>query len=525
MATKKNITKGYNAVDTLFLRSTESVDTSGNGNTYIRAEGLKDDVDINIIPKGEGIVNIGGVLFSADNSIAVDRLEVEELITNSSNSVVTSFSQGVSGTVFEINSGETDFGVSGDEISGIKVDRGLLDDQFCVWDEADNFWKIGEETDLKRLPVIESWVNRGVVSYDDMGDLVAYDNFLADATSVSISGQLYKNGDNVLSESEINDTFVHRNKSEFVSGDKWFTDDVAISGQCDVEGNVVARNLLAWEEVFVREGTEWVPMLSQNDGDALYVSLTETQDVSGSKTFIDETIFNDTIDAVDIEASGNISTDSTFVGDGSGITKILGPAISGADIPGEITAEKWQVDSPDAYMTTTTGVSGSGYLAFKDQHTGLTLLNDIKDAVDNFVPKTGGSFTGPVTMADDLTLSSSLVFGAYTATGVVTNLSSAASDKLASSLAIKNYVDSATGGVSTTVSTKPDKFSATIGDGSTNPITVSHGIGTEDVIVSVREVATGDFVDAEVSVTDSNNILLTFSSAPTLNEFRVVVIG
>ena len=136
MATKKNKTKGYNAVDKLVLRAleTETTITSGasgetftNGDTYINATGQQDNVNITLTPQGEGTVNIGGVLFSSDSSIAADRIEVDEIIANTSYSYNTTIQTGITGALFELNIGETGLGVTPEEIAGIKVDRGLLD--------------------------------------------------------------------------------------------------------------------------------------------------------------------------------------------------------------------------------------------------------------------------------------------------------------------------------------------------------------------------------------------------------------
>jgi hypothetical protein len=69
------------------------------------------------------------------------------------------------------------------------------------------------------------------------------------------------------------------------------------------------------------------------------------------------------------------------------------------------------------------------------------------------------------------------------------------------------------------------KFSSTIGDGSTTAITVTHNLGTRDVVVSVRDVATnsGAFVDWVANTT--NQVTITFLNAPASNSFRVTVVG
>ena len=69
------------------------------------------------------------------------------------------------------------------------------------------------------------------------------------------------------------------------------------------------------------------------------------------------------------------------------------------------------------------------------------------------------------------------------------------------------------------------KASATIGDGTATTITVTHNLNTQDVIVSIREVATNAVVLADVVANAVNTVQLTFSTAPTTGQYRVSVQG
>lgn len=70
------------------------------------------------------------------------------------------------------------------------------------------------------------------------------------------------------------------------------------------------------------------------------------------------------------------------------------------------------------------------------------------------------------------------------------------------------------------------KYAANIGDGSATAITVTHGLNTEDVTVQVREASgTKEFVLADVAVSGMNTVTITFDTAPTSNQYRVVVTG
>jgi hypothetical protein len=69
------------------------------------------------------------------------------------------------------------------------------------------------------------------------------------------------------------------------------------------------------------------------------------------------------------------------------------------------------------------------------------------------------------------------------------------------------------------------KFAATIGDGSTASINVTHGLGTTDITVEVFEVSTGATVLCDVIRTSTTVVQLGFTTAPTANQYRVVVHG
>lgn len=70
------------------------------------------------------------------------------------------------------------------------------------------------------------------------------------------------------------------------------------------------------------------------------------------------------------------------------------------------------------------------------------------------------------------------------------------------------------------------KYVATIGDGTTTTFTITHNLNTQDVVVTVRENASPyNVVFADVQITDANNIKVLFATAPSSNQYRVVVVG
>jgi len=69
-----------------------------------------------------------------------------------------------------------------------------------------------------------------------------------------------------------------------------------------------------------------------------------------------------------------------------------------------------------------------------------------------------------------------------------------------------------------------DRFYATsIGDGSATSYTVTHNLGSQDVIVQLYDVSSLDTVFADVVRTSTTVVTIDFSSAPTANDIRVLV--
>jgi hypothetical protein len=82
------------------------------------------------------------------------------------------------------------------------------------------------------------------------------------------------------------------------------------------------------------------------------------------------------------------------------------------------------------------------------------------------------------------------------------------------------------GGVSLDTAIAVRKYSVAFGDGVSTAFTVTHNLGTQDIIVGIYS-ATTPFaeVEADVGHTTTNTCTLTFAVAPTSNQYRVVIHG
>lgn len=122
--------------------------------------------------------------------------------------------------------------------------------------------------------------------------------------------------------------------------------------------------------------------------------------------------------------------------------------------------------------------------------------------------QTWSQFSGAssLTAGNGLTASGN-VFNVGAGTGIVSNADSVT-------------VDRATNG-----STVPFKYSATVGDGTSTSIAVTHGLGTQDCHVQVRDASTNAVVECDITMTSTTVATLGFAVAPAANAYRVVIIG
>lgn len=66
-------------------------------------------------------------------------------------------------------------------------------------------------------------------------------------------------------------------------------------------------------------------------------------------------------------------------------------------------------------------------------------------------------------------------------------------------------------------------YAVSIGDGSNTSYTITHSLGTRDVIIQLYDASSYDTVFADVVRTNTTQATITFASAPTTNDVRVLV--
>ena len=84
--------------------------------------------------------------------------------------------------------------------------------------------------------------------------------------------------------------------------------------------------------------------------------------------------------------------------------------------------------------------------------------------------------------------------------------------KIVTPLKLKTFFDTAVGG-----------YAVNVGNGSSVSFAITHNLNTLDVIVQVVENSTGDTVYTDTARTSVDIVTLTFATAPSTNQYRVVI--
>jgi len=180
--------------------------------------------------------------------------------------------------------------------------------------------------------------------------------------------------------------------------------------------------------------------------------------------------------------------------------------------------------------TGTTTSTGTGSVVLSNSPALVTPTLGVATATSiNKVTITAPTSGATLTIADGATLSTA---GSYTlmltATGA-TNVTFPTSGTLLSTAAAVTVAQGGTGST-TAAGAKTNlgfmtRYSADIGNGSLTTIPVVHGLSTLDVQITVYEKAGNSVVYPDIMLTDANTASIVFSVAPTVNQYRVVVIG
>ena len=167
------------------------------------------------------------------------------------------------------------------------------------------------------------------------------------------------------------------------------------------------------------------------------------------------------------------------------------------EIETTVTNNQIQVGLPnDVTVSNNLSVGNNLVVSGNLQVTGTTTTNN----VETVSTSNGVIFEGSVADANELTL----LAGSLSADRTVT-------------------LPDATGTVALTSDITSRSFAASIGDGSNTSYTVTHNLGTKDVIVQLYDTSSNDTVFADIVRTSTSVVTVSFTSAPTTNDIRVLI--
>jgi hypothetical protein len=227
--------------------------------------------------------------------------------------------------------------------------------------------------------------------------------------------------------------------------------------------------------------------------------------------------------SIDTSITADLSTAQTFTN-----KTLTSPTISGAVFSdGSIVFEG---ATADAHETTLTVVDPTAdrTITFKDASGTVAFTSDIPSNTDSLTEgSTNLYFTNERAqdaVGNNLSGSNSLAATYNDGAGTFvfdTTLASTSYMSKSSGLA----VDASALGTKLVTDGFTKKYSVSVGDASATSIAVTHNLNSRDVQVQIYDNTTYDTVEADVVRTDANTVTVLFSTAPTSNAYRVVVIG
>ena len=69
------------------------------------------------------------------------------------------------------------------------------------------------------------------------------------------------------------------------------------------------------------------------------------------------------------------------------------------------------------------------------------------------------------------------------------------------------------------------RYATNVGNSASTVFTITHNLGTRDVVVQVYDNATYETVEVDVARPTVNTVTVTFAVAPSTNAYRAVIIG
>ena len=296
----------------------------------------------------------------------------------------------------------------------------------------------------------------------------------------------------------LDSTVVRTTGAQTISGNKTFSNNVAIEGSLTVSGSTITTisETVQVEDSIILLNTGAPDEPVDDAGFAVYRGTENTAYMMWDESE-DEFVVCTTTAGDDASAAGDVTIGA--------YAKFQASAIKGTTLTlsGIVAA----TSDTDAFL-----VSDSGIIK---KRTGAQVRSDIGAGT---VTSVGVTATAPLSVVSGSPVTSSgtidlaIADASETAKGAVELATDEETRAMTSkSLAVTPF---SLGGL---------RAAANIGDASNTSFDITHNLNTRDVIVQLYDNSTYETVYTDVTRTDDNNVNISFVTAPTTDQFRVLI--
>jgi hypothetical protein len=317
--------------------------------------------------------------------------------------------------------------------------------------------------------------------------------------------------------------YIDLNKNELQNA---VIQNLATAPGSPVEGQVYYDSSVGDKQLYFYNGTSWIPV----SGDIQEVIAGDGLTGGGNSGSITLNVVGGT--GITANANDIAITNTGVTADTYGSTTAI-PVIT-VNAQGQITSAseasiQTSFDITDGSTTET--VNGGDTITFS----GTT--NEVEVAVSTTDTVTIG-LPSDVTIGNDLTVLGDLQVTGTTTTNNVETVSTSNGVIFEGNVADANELTliagtltadrtvtlpDATGTVALISDITDRTYATTIGDNSNTSFTVTHNLGSKDVIVQLYDLSSNDTVYADVVRTSTSVVTVSFGSAPATNDIRVLV--